>query len=81
MEIQLAKCMQVAYAQSQPMTSTLYQTYNITAAQVGFGQCNESAPVVLTTPGKFTLTGAPLTQLTDAQAQATIGKRPPFPSP
>jgi len=63
---------QVAYAQSQPMTSTLYQTYNITAAQVGFGQCNESAPVVLTTPGKFTLTGAPLTQLTDAQAQATI---------
>jgi hypothetical protein len=62
---------QVASAQSQPMTSSLYQTYNATAAQVGFGQCNESSPVVLTTPGKFTLQGEPLTQITDAQAQAT----------
>ncbi len=68
--------LQVASAQSQPMTSSLYQTYNATAAQVGFGQCNESSPVVLTTPGKFTLQGEPLTQITDAQAQATTGEDP-----
>ena len=69
--------MQVAAAQSQPLASTLYQTYNATAAQVGFGQCNESNPVVLTTPGAApakTLTGEPLTQLTDAEAQATMGE-------
>ena len=72
--------MQVAAAQSQPLVSSLYQTYNATAAQVGYGQCNESNPVVLTSPGAApakTLTGEPLIQLTDAEAQATIGEHLP----
>lgn len=64
--------MQVASAQTAPLSSTLFQTYNATSGIVGFGQCNESSPIALTSPGPTTPTGDKLTQLSEADAGNVI---------